>query len=119
MRVFRRFTFGVVLTVDGHPFLGDLAGTQPEPETEKMRGDGVQVHCTVRLVAVQINRHAGDGDVSRHQCVQHNLPPAGGEQTIGQPVKGGIKQDHENPLNSHQPRIPKLSPEAAPDNFPL
>ncbi|MCY1165502.1 hypothetical protein D9M73_54110 [compost metagenome] len=77
VRVFSGLALGVVLAVNGYPFLGDLAGTQPQPETEEVRRDGVQIHCTVRLMAVQVDRHAGDRDVCRHQRVQHNLPPAG------------------------------------------
>jgi hypothetical protein len=105
VRIFNRFAFGVVLAVNGHPFLGHLARAQPEPETEEMRGDRVQVHGAVRLMAMQVDRHAGDGDVGGHQRVQHDLPPAGGEQSISQPIEGGIKQDHKSPLNN-QPQSP-------------
>jgi len=78
----------------------------------------VQIHGAVRLMAVQINRHAGNRDVRCHQGVQHNLPPAGGYQSMSQPVDGGIKKDHKSPLNNlHQPlTISGLSPVAAPDN---
>ena len=38
---------GVVLAVDGHPFLGDHAGGQPQPETEHVRHCGVQFQATM------------------------------------------------------------------------
>ncbi|WP_457307084.1 hypothetical protein, partial [Polaromonas sp. P5_E6] len=60
----------------------------------------MQVHGAVRLVTVQVDGDAGNGDMGGHQRVQHDLPPAGGKQPIGKPVEGRIKQDHKNPLNN-------------------
>ncbi len=41
VRIFRRFATGVVLAMDCRPLTGDHAGGQPEPETEKMTGNGM------------------------------------------------------------------------------
>jgi hypothetical protein len=58
VRVVDGFALGVVLAVDGHPFLGDHAGRQPQPEAEEVRGNRVQVQRAVRLGSVQEDRHA-------------------------------------------------------------
>ena len=99
VRVVYGFAFCVVLAVDGHPFLGDLACSKPQPKAEKMRRNRVQIHGSMGLVAVQINGHAGDGDVGRHQRIQNNLPPTRSQQSMRQPFQCGIKQDHKNPLS--------------------
>ena len=49
VRVFLGLAFGVMLAMDGHPFLGHLAGCKPQPETKEVARDRVQVHATVRL----------------------------------------------------------------------
>src|SRR3712207_6972635 len=41
------FRSRVVFAVNRGPFLGHLPGGHPQPETEEMRGDGVQVHRAV------------------------------------------------------------------------
>ena len=79
MGVFRSLTLGVVFAVNRHPLFSHLTGTKPQPESEKMRWNRVQIHGSVGLVAMQVNGHAGDGDVSRHQRIQHDLPPAGSQ----------------------------------------
>ena len=104
VRVFDGFALGVVFAVDRHPLFGHLAGTEPEPEAEEMRRQRVQIHRTMRLMAVQIDGHTGDGDVRRHQCIQNDFPPAPRQQTMCQPVKSGIKKHHRSPLNN--PRWP-------------
>ena len=86
------FTFGVVLAVDGHPLLGHHGCAQPQPEAEEVRRNGVQVHRPVRLVPVQENGHAGDGDVGRHQRVEHDLPPGKVPEALAQPVQGGMQK---------------------------
>src|SRR5471032_2642661 len=74
MWIFLGVAFGVVLAMDRRPFLGDLAGGQPQPETEEMTGDGMQFQRAVRLVTVQIDGDAGDGDVGDRQGVEKYLP---------------------------------------------
>ena len=91
VRVVRGLALGVVLAVDGDPFLGHHAGTQPEPEAEKVRWDPVQVHRAMRLRTVQENGDAGDGDMGRHQRVQNDLPPGQVPQAIGKPVNGRVQ----------------------------
>jgi hypothetical protein len=56
-----------MLAVDGG-LLGDHAGGQPQPETEEMAGQRMQVQRTMRLMAVQKNGDRGNGDVRQHQC---------------------------------------------------
>jgi hypothetical protein len=51
-----------------------LAGGQPQPEAEEMAGDGVQFQRAVRLVAMQVDGDAGDGDVRDRQSVEKYLP---------------------------------------------
>lgn len=74
MRIFFGIALGVVLAVDGSPFLGHLAGGQPQPETEEVRRDRVQFQSTVRLVAMQEDRHAGNGDVGQDQRHANRCP---------------------------------------------
>ena len=97
VRVFQRFAFCVVLAVNGHPLFSDLARAQPQPQAKEMRRQRVQVHGTMRLVAVQINRDAGNSDVRCDQRVQNNLPPACCQKAVSQPIQASIKQHHMNP----------------------
>ena len=76
-------TFGVVLAVNGGPFLSHLARRQPQPKTEEVRSNGVQIQGTVRLVAVQKHGHADHGDVGHCQGKQHYLPPRQIPRAIG------------------------------------
>jgi hypothetical protein len=98
--VFGLLALGVVLAVNGSPLLGDLACGQPQPETEKVRGNGVQVQSAVRLVTVQENGDAGNGDVGQTQGDQHHLPPREVKQAVAHPLddriqKSPIRQQHE------------------------
>ena len=52
MGIVNGFAFGVVLAVNRSPLFGDHAGGKPEPEAEKMGGNGMQIERTVRLAAV-------------------------------------------------------------------
>lgn len=58
VRVVWRFTFGVMLAVDGDPLFGDHAGGQPQPKSEEMADAGMEIERAVRLRAMQEN---GDG----------------------------------------------------------
>ncbi len=60
MRIFFRLAAGVVLAVNRHPLAGDHAGREPEPEAEEVADRGMHRQRTMRLVAVQENRDAGD-----------------------------------------------------------
>jgi hypothetical protein len=60
----------------------------------------MQVQRAVRLVTVQENRDAGDGDVGQAQGDEHHLPPREVEQAVAHPLnhriqKGPIRQQHE------------------------
>jgi hypothetical protein len=86
VRVAHLLAFGVVFAVHRRPFLGDLTGGKPEPETEKMRRYGVQLQRAMRLMPVQKNGNARNSDVREHQRDDHHLPPSGFHEPVGQPL---------------------------------
>ena len=65
----------MMLAVDGRPLLGYHARGQPQPETEKVADDGVEVQRAMRLAAMQINRHRRNRDVGKYQHNQYIAPP--------------------------------------------
>ena len=73
VRVFGLLALGVVLSVDGRPLFGHLTGGHPQPKTEEMRCDGVQIQGPVRLMAVQEDGDAGNGNVREAQNDKENL----------------------------------------------
>jgi len=75
MGIIRRFAFGVVLAMDGDPFLGDHAAGQPQPEAKEMADDGVQINGAMRLRTMQKNSHGSDGDMGQAKCHRHISPP--------------------------------------------
>ena len=83
MGIINRFAFGVVLTVNGSPFFGHHTGGKPQPKTEEVGGNWVEIKCTVRLAAVQENSNACDRNVGYRQGKQHNLPPSPIEVAMG------------------------------------
>ncbi len=89
VRVVGGLALGVVLAVDRGPLLGDHAGREPEPEAEEMRHDRMQVERAVRLVAVQVDRDRGDGDVRQAERDQREAPPGEIQQTV---------EEHQAPL---------------------
>jgi hypothetical protein len=82
VRIFRRFALGVVLAVDGNPGLGHRGGGEPQPETEEMTDDGMQVQRPMRLRAVQKDGDAGDGDMGQGQRDNDIAPPGKVNQAI-------------------------------------
>ena len=82
----------MVLAVDGRPLAREHARGHPQPETEKMTDDRMQLQRTVRLAAMQVDRHADDRDVRRDRRVQHKLPPREVQQTVGKEVEQRIQQ---------------------------
>ena len=54
VRVFGRLALGMVFAVNGRPFLGSHAGRQPQPQTEEMSGQRMQIQSAMRLMAVQV-----------------------------------------------------------------
>jgi len=93
------FALGVVLAVNGGPLLGDHARGHPQPETEKMRGNGVQVQRAVGLVAVQKDGDAGNRDVGEHQRHDQHLPPGGTGQAVDQKVDQAVPEHQEGVCN--------------------
>jgi hypothetical protein len=91
VRIFFGLALGVVLAVDGGPFLGHHAGGHPQPETEEVAGDRVQFERAMRLATMQVESHAHDGDVRHHQCVNDNLPTGRVQQAVGNKVEDRIK----------------------------
>ncbi|MNR48954.1 hypothetical protein D3C85_1682610 [compost metagenome] len=72
----------MVLAVNRRPFLGDLARRQPQPETEKVARNRVQIQCAVRLMTMQEDGHRRDGDVGQDQCHHDITPPGQVDQTV-------------------------------------
>jgi hypothetical protein len=89
--VFFGFALGVMLAVDGDPFVGDHASRQPEPEAEEMRRDGTEIQRPVSLGTMQEDRDRSDRDVRHNQRIDHQLPCAQIGQTIGQPVQKRVQ----------------------------
>jgi len=92
--IFRGVAFGMVLAVNGHPFLGHHARGEPQPEPEKVGGQGPQFQGAVGLVAVEKNGDGGNGDVGQSQGYQEEAPPGEVDQArvhgSGSPwVEGG------------------------------
>jgi hypothetical protein len=90
MGILYRLALGVVLAVYGGPLFSDLAGGQPQPEPEKMRWERMQVERAMRLVTVQVNRHADHRDVRQKQSEQNNWPPIQAPSAMGQPFQSGV-----------------------------
>ena len=82
VRIFRSFALGVMLAVNRHPLLGDHARGQPQPESEKMAGNRVQVKAAVGLGAMQKNGYGGDGDMRQQQGNNDIAPPRQINQAI-------------------------------------
>jgi hypothetical protein len=74
VRVFSLLALGVVLAVNSRPLFGHLPSGHPQPKTEEMRCNGVQIQGPVSLVAVQKDGNAGNGDVREAQNDKENLP---------------------------------------------
>jgi hypothetical protein len=91
---------GVVLAVDRDPLLGHHAGAEPEPETEEMRGDAVQVERPVRLRTVQEDRDGSDRDVGRDERVGNDLPAAEAGKAMTEPLHQRVenRNQHVHPL---------------------
>ena len=83
-----------------------------------MGRQGMKIHGTVRLVTVQIDGDAGNRDVRGHQRVKHYLPPAGSQQSMSQPIEGGVKKYHVHLSIVARTVLPNfnLLPGAAKDN---
>jgi hypothetical protein len=91
VRIFNLLALGVVLSVNGRPLFGYLTGGHPQPKTEEMRGNRVQIQSPVGLVAVQKNGDAGNGDVREAQNDEENLPARKSQKSVGQPSNGSFK----------------------------
>jgi hypothetical protein len=95
-----RLALGVVLAVDGRPLPGDHAGRQPQPEAEEVAGDRVKVQRPMRLVAVQEDGDAGDGDVGQAQRDQHVTPPG----------RSNVPENMHGSLVGSGSRVPEMKP---------
>jgi hypothetical protein len=72
----------VVLAVDGSPRSRHHARCHPQPETEEMAGNRMQVKRPVCLATVQVDRHADDRDVRQQQSREQDLPPQQRKQAV-------------------------------------
>ena len=75
MRIFGGFAACMVLAMNRRPFLGFHAGSDPQPETEKMADDGMQIQRAMRRMPVQIDRDRRDGDVGQGEGDGDIAPP--------------------------------------------
>lgn len=123
MGILSSFTLGMMLAVNRRPFLGDHTGAQPEPGAKEVRHQRVQIKCSVRLMAVEINRDASNRDVGRGQGEQNDLPPRpvkqAGVKKAQNTVEGKIRKQI-NSLNPNDRTItfypaPVIRGSAAPD----
>ena len=80
-----------MLAMDRCPFLGDLAGRDPQPEAEKVTRDRMQVERAMRLAAMQKNRHAGNRDMGDDKGEDEDLPRACSGQAVRQEVDCRVK----------------------------
>ena len=70
-----RFNLGVVLAMDGDPFLRHHAGRQPKPKTEEMGDDGMEIETPMRLTPMQEDSHRRDRDMRQNQRYDDITPP--------------------------------------------
>ena len=107
VRIAFLLAFGVVFAVYRCPLLGEHAGAHPQPQAEKMRYRRVQLQRTVRLTAVQVQRHTHNGDVCERQCHQQHLPPHQPTQTVDQKIhhqaNARFQSRHVLPLENKKP----------------
>ena len=75
VRVFDGVAFGVMLAVNGDPFLGHHAGREPNPHAEKMLDNRMQIKRAMRLRTMQINGDASNGHVTKCECSEQVAPP--------------------------------------------
>lgn len=80
--VFHGFHRGVVLAMDGGPFAGVHAGGQPQPQAEEMRHHRMQVDGAMRLVTMQVDGDAGDGDLGEYERDEDIAPPRHNHESL-------------------------------------
>jgi hypothetical protein len=69
MRIFFGLALCVVLAVNRGPLGGQHARGHPQPETEEVADDRMQVQRAVRLAAMEIYGHTDDRDVGHGQRI--------------------------------------------------
>ena len=77
--------------MDCHPLARHHTGGEPAPEAEKVRQHGVELHATVSLAAMQIQRHRHDGELGHDQHIDRNLAPTGVRKTVVEEVEYSVK----------------------------
>ena len=87
VRVLVGLALRVVLAVDRRPLLGHHPGREPQPEPEEVRRQRMQVERAMRLAAMQVDGHPGDGHVRQRKRDEHEPPPRqvknAGKQEVG------------------------------------
>src|SRR6185503_18574649 len=89
VRVVLGLALGVVLAVDGSPFLGHHAGGEPQPQAEEVGRRGVQFKRAMCLIPMQIDGYRGNRDVREAERDEHQSPPWKVQQTV---------EEHQVPL---------------------
>jgi hypothetical protein len=75
VRIIRRLTSSVVFAVNGGPLLCLHTRCQPEPKSEEMACDRMQVECArCAGVPMQVNGHCRNGDMGESQRDQERSP---------------------------------------------
>src|SRR5258706_745783 len=96
VRVLRRLAFGLVLAVHRHPFPGQHARGEPQPEPQEMTHRRMQVERVMRLAAMQAEGDADDGDVRERERGYYVAPPGkieqAGEEHLRLSVHGPAKR---------------------------
>jgi hypothetical protein len=72
----------VVLAVDGDPRARRSARVDPQPETAEMPYDGMQIAGAVRLIAMEVQRHANECDLHPHERYGDVAPKAQVQQAV-------------------------------------
>ena len=67
MGILKTFALGMMLTMNGHPFLGNHSGGQPQPKTEEMADDWMQIQGPMGLGSVEKDGDRDDGDMGQQQ----------------------------------------------------
>jgi hypothetical protein len=91
MRIFDSFTFRVMLAVNSSPLLGHHTGGHPQPETEEVTWDCVQIERSVRLATMQKDSDARNRDVRDRQRKEQDLPPSCVRNAVEQEIKDEIQ----------------------------
>ena len=67
VRIVRGFTVDVMLAMNRYPLAGVHSGGKPQPQTEEMRNQRMQVKRVMRLLSMQKNGHRNNRNMGQAQ----------------------------------------------------